>query len=142
GDTAQLPPVGSLHSPALSTDYLKSSFALTLFSYELTDVMRQEKSSGILYNATQLRQLVRNSISEFPQFHTRGFKDIYRMNGDRLSEGLEYAYNKFGIENTLMVCRSNKSANNYNQQIRNRILYREEELTGGDYVMVVRNNYY
>jgi len=142
GDTAQLPPVGSLHSPALSIDYLKNSFALTLFTYELTDVMRQEKSSGILYNATQLRQLVRNSKAEFPKFHTRGFKDIYQMNGGRLSEGLEYAYNKFGIENTLMVCRSNKSANNYNQQIRNRILYREEELTGGDYVMVVRNNYF
>ncbi len=77
-----------------------------------------------------------------PKFKTKNFKDIFRMTGVKLVEGLEYAYGKFDIENTLVVCRSNKSANVYNQQIRSRLLYRDEELTGGDQVMVVRNNYF
>lgn len=142
GDTAQLPPVGSEDSPALDNKLLKDVFALTLFGYELTDVVRQEKASGILNNATRIRELVRSDEAGFPKFTVRGFSDIYRMTGEKLTEGLQYAYDKFGIENTLVVCRSNKSANNYNQQIRNRILYREEELNGGDYIMVVRNNYF
>jgi exodeoxyribonuclease-5 len=142
GDTAQLPPVGSEDSPALDNGLLKDVFALTLFGYELTDVVRQEKASGILNNATRIRELVRSDEAVFPKFTVKGFSDIYRMNGEKLTEGLQYAYDKFGIENTLVVCRSNKSANNYNQQIRNRILYREEELNGGDYIMVVRNNYF
>jgi exodeoxyribonuclease-5 len=142
GDTAQLPPVGSDTSPALNIEHLKSYFALNVFTYELSDVVRQEKESGILYNATQIRELVRKEKPSFPQLLVKGFKDIYRMNGERLSEGLQYAYDKYGIESTLVICRSNKSANNYNQQIRNRILYREEELTGGDHIMIVRNNYH
>jgi len=142
GDTAQLPPVGSEESPALDARLLKDYFALNVFPYELTDVVRQEKQSGILYNATNIRELIRNKKEEFPQLHVSGFRDIYSMTGERLPEGLQYAYDKYGIENSLVICRSNKSANNYNQQIRNRILYREEELTGGDYLMVVRNNYY
>ena len=142
GDTAQLPPVGSDHSPALDNELLKEVFDLTLFGYEITDVVRQEKKSGILNNATCIRELIRTNTIGFPKFTVKGFADIFRMNGERLTEGLYYAYDKFGIENTLVVCRSNKSANNYNQQIRNRILYREEELNGGDYIMVVRNNYF
>ncbi len=142
GDTAQLPPVGSVESPALNAKFLTATFGLTVAEVEMTDVVRQEKTSGILLNATNIRELIRAEVPEFPKIISKGFKDIYRMTGERLPEGLEYAYNKHGIENTLVICRSNKSANTYNQQIRNRILYREEELTGGDYIMVVRNNYY
>lgn len=143
GDTAQLPPVGSLESPALNPEYLRQNYNLEITTVELKEVVRQEKKSGILSNATLLRKLI---ISEtdvvLPKFATKSFKDVYRMTGARLVEGLEYAYSKFGIENTLVVCRSNKSANVYNQQIRGRLLYREEELTGGDQIMVVRNNYF
>jgi exodeoxyribonuclease V len=142
GDTAQLPPVGSPNSPALSTQHLKDNFYLNLYSYELTDVVRQQKESGILHNATSIRELIRRGEEVFPKLDVKGFRDIYSMTGEKLPEGLHYAYDKYGIENSLVICRSNKNANNFNQQIRNRILYREEELTGGDYLMVVRNNYY
>lgn len=142
GDTAQLPPVGSAISPALNEQFVSDQFRLKVFTYELTDVVRQEKESGILFNATQLRELVRKGEEVFPKFKIRGYKDIFRMTGERLVEGLNYAYDKYGMENTIVICRSNKNANAYNQNIRNRILYREEELTGGDHIMVVRNNYY
>jgi len=147
GDTAQLPPVGLIESPALSPKVLNTLFNLKIFSTELTEVVRQEKTSGILYNATAIRNLILNNSTEqekypYPQFLVRPFKDIYRMTGERLIEGLDYAYSKYGMENTLVICRSNKNANLYNLNIRNRILYREEELTGGDYIMVVRNNYF
>ncbi|HXH99622.1 MAG TPA: AAA family ATPase [Sphingobacteriaceae bacterium] len=142
GDTAQLPPVGSDHSPALNIKVLKQLFALEFYSYELTDVVRQQKESGILYNATQTRELIRTEVNSFPALTVKSFPDVFRMSGERLVEGLSYAYDKFGIENTLVICRSNKNANIYNQNIRNRILYREEELTGGDYIMIVRNNYF
>lgn len=147
GDTAQLPPVGSLDSPALNKQYIESAFGLQTVAVELKEVVRQEKKSGILANATMLRKLVsadrkgQEKIA-LPKFITKGYKDIFRMNGLKLVEGLEYAYNKFGIENSLVVCRSNKSANIYNQQIRSRLLYRDEELTGGDQIMVVKNNYF
>jgi exodeoxyribonuclease V len=142
GDTAQLPPVGSDYSPALDTKLLQEVFTRSIFTYELTDVVRQEKQSGILANATHIRDLIRIQKEEFPQLRVKGFKDIYSMTGEKLSEGLEYAYSKYGMENTLVVCRSNKNANAYNLQIRNRILFREEELSGGYYMMVVRNNYF
>lgn len=142
GDTAQLPPVGSEHSAALDVAVLQEKFGLDVYTYELTDVVRQEKQSGILTNATSLRQLIRSKTGGYPQFVIKGFHDVYRMPGQKLEEGLNYAYDKYGMENTLVICRSNKNANAYNQNIRNRILYRDEELTGGDYIMVVRNNYY
>lgn len=142
GDTAQLPPVGSELSPALNKEILSSDFMLKVLSYELTDVVRQEKESGILYNATQLRELIRKGKQTFPKFSVRAYRDIFRMTGERLVEGLNYAYDKYGMENTIVICRSNKNANAYNQNIRNRILYREEEITGGDHIMVVRNNYF
>ena len=142
GDTAQLPPVGSEKSPALDPKILGDNFGLRLFSYELTDVVRQEKESGILHNATELRELIRKNKNKFPQFNLKGFKDIFKMTGEKLVEGLSYAYDKYGMENSIVICRSNKSANAYNQNIRNRILYREEEITGGDFIMVVRNNYF
>ncbi len=145
GDIAQLPPVGSIDSPALNEKYLTDNFGLTVTSVELTEVVRQGKKSGILANATMLRKLI-NADEEkeitLPKFKTKGYKDIFSMTGIKLVEGLEYAYQKFGIENSLVVCRSNKSANVYNNQIRSRLLYRDEELTGGDQIMVVRNNYF
>ena len=142
GDTAQLPPVGSADSPALDAKILKDKFGLDVHTFELTDVVRQEKDSGILLNVTRIRELIRKGKNDIPRIITKGFKDVYRINGDRLDEGLNYAYNKFGIDRTLVICRSNKNANMYNQQIRGRILYREEEITGDDHLMVVRNNYF
>lgn len=142
GDTAQLPPVGSETSPALEKKLLNAQFGLEVYSYELTDVVRQEKESGILFNATEIRELIRKAKQVFPKIKTRGYKDIFRMTGERLVEGLNYAYDKYGIDNTIVICRSNKNANAYNQNIRNRILFREEEITGGDHIMIVRNNYY
>jgi ATP-dependent exoDNAse (exonuclease V) alpha subunit len=142
GDTAQLPPVGSDDSPALNQALIKASFGLSVFSYELTDVLRQQKDSGILFNATRIREIIRQEMEIIPQIATKGYKDVFRMTGQKLEEGLEYAYNKYGNENTLVICRSNKNANLYNQQIRARLLWREEELTGGDQIMVVKNNYF
>jgi len=121
---------------------MKSTFALDLFTYELTDVLRQQRDSGILLNVTGIRDIIRTGQVETPKMITKGYKDIFRMTGERLQEGLEYSYKKYGDDNTLIICRSNKNANLYNQHIRNRILYREEELTGGDQVMIVRNNYF
>jgi len=142
GDTAQLPPVGSDNSPALDKHYMHQEYGLEIYNYELTHVLRQQKESGILFNVTGIREIIRDGKELVPKIATKGFPDIYRMTGDRLEEGLNYAYSKYGYENTLVICRSNKNANMYNQQIRNRILYREEELTGGDQIMVVRNNYF
>ncbi len=142
GDTAQLPPVGSDESPALDEKLMSASFGLKIFSYELTDVLRQQKDSGILFNVTKVRDMIRRGEEAMPKITTKGYKDVYRMTGERLEEGLEYAYNKHGHENTLIICRSNKNANLYNRQIRARLLWREEELTGGDQVMVVKNNYF
>ncbi len=142
GDTAQLPPVGADNSPALDLGLMKKTFAVDIFSFELTDVLRQEKSSGILHNVTAMRDIIRQGKVATPHIITKGYTDVYRMTGERLEEGLNYAYNKYGYDGTLIVCRSNKNANLYNQQIRGRILLREEELTGGDQVMVVRNNYF
>lgn len=142
GDTAQLPPVGADNSPALDIPLMKKTFAVDVFNYELTDVLRQEKDSGILMNVTAMRNIIRQEKVSTPRIVTKGFKDVFRMTGERLEEGLNYAYNKYGHDGTLIVCRSNKNANLYNQQIRGRILLREEEITGGDQVMVVRNNYF
>lgn len=142
GDTAQLPPVGSDDSPALNAKLMKTKFGLNVFHFELTDVLRQQKESGILFNVTKVRETIRRNKGHMPQITTKGYTDMYRMGGDMLEEGLNYAYNKYGHDNTLIICRSNKNANAYNRQIRGRILYREEELTGGDQVMVVKNNYF
>ncbi len=142
GDTAQLPPVGTDQSPALEAAFLERNFGLIIFGYELTDVVRQEKESGILFNATALRELIRRNKADFPKFRIKGYRDIFKMTGERLVEGLSYAYDKYGMENAVVICRSNKNANAYNQNIRNRILFREEEITGGDFIMVVRNNYF
>lgn len=142
GDTAQLPPIGTLHSPALSVEFLQNNFFLTVYDAELTEVVRQQQLSGILENATQIRELITTQKIDFPKIITKSFKDVYRINGDKILEGLHYAYQKFGIENTLVICRSNKNANLYNQHIRNQVLMRDDELTGGDLLMIVKNNYF
>ena len=142
GDTAQLPPVGSEYSPALDAKLMKDQFGLTIFSYELTEVLRQQKDSGILWNVTAIRNIIRTGESMIPSIVTKGYKDVFRMTSEKLEEGLNYAYNKYSDESTLIICRSNKNANLYNRQIRGRILFRDEELTGGDQVMIVKNNYF
>jgi len=142
GDTAQLPPIGSIESPALSPTYLENNYHLTVYHTELTEVVRQQQLSGILENATTIRQQISASDLAFPQLKTINYKDVYRITGEKIIEGLTYAYNKYGEENSLVICRSNKNANLYNQHIRNQVLGREDEITGGDLIMVVKNNYF
>ena len=141
GDTAQLPPVGEQLSPALTESYLRSMF-LNVTRVELTQVMRQLDNSGILYNATTLRQsIAAEDTYSLPQIKLDGFEDIQNVQGDELIEAIESSYNKAGMDETIILCRSNKRANVYNEGIRRRILYREEELSRGDMLMIVKNNY-
>ena len=142
GDTAQLPPVGEMQSPALTESYLRSMF-LNITSVDLKQVMRQLDDSGILYNATTLRQRIEDEdVYELPNIKLKGFTDIYNVQGEELIEAIESCYNKAGTDETIILCRSNKRANVYNEGIRRRILYREEELCRGDMLMIVKNNYY
>ena len=142
GDTAQLPPVGEVESPALTTSYLRSMF-LDVTAVELKQVMRQLNDSGILYNATMLRQRIQEEDTyDPPQITFKGFCDISNVQGEELIEAIETSYNKAGMDETIILCRSNKRANVYNEGIRRRILYREEELSRGDMLMIVKNNYY
>lgn len=141
GDTAQLPPVHQSESPALEAAYLEHNYLLQVMKCELRDVMRQDLNSGILFNATQLRHEMGHEEYHI-RLRTAGFNDTFRMTGDKLEDGLRYAYDKFGVENTVVVCRSNKAAVQYNHYIRRAIQFREEELEAGDFLMVVRNNYY
>ncbi|TAF45672.1 MAG: ATP-dependent endonuclease [Sphingobacteriales bacterium] len=142
GDTAQLPPIGTNESPALSPTYLENNYHLTVYHTELTEVVRQQQLSGILENATTIRQQISTQVVAFPQLKTRNFKDVFSITGEKIIDGLSYAYRKYGEENSLVICRSNKNANLYNQHIRNQVLGREDELTGGDWVMIVKNNYF
>lgn len=146
GDTAQLPPVGSMESPALSVEYLQSISDLKIFDYELTEVVRQESQSGILHNATQIRDRISFMEDfdevEMPLFDLGSHKDVVRLNGEDLEDTLNSEYSNFSQEDVVFVTRSNKRANQFNQEIRNRILYREEEINAGDYLMVVKNNYF
>ncbi len=141
GDTAQLPPVNQAMSPSLEASYLKHNFKCHVHELELKQVMRQAEASGILMNATNLRNQLGKEKLEI-QLTTRGWRDMYKMTGEKLEDGLRYAYDKFGVENTIVICRSNKSANLYNQHIRRRIFFAEDEIGVGDYLMVVRNNYF
>lgn len=142
GDTAQLPPVGLNVSPALDTEFLKTSYYFAIDAFELTEVVRQNEKSGILSNATIIRNQIKNDDDNKPQFDLADFKDIIRLGGDELEDALNDAYNKYGAEDTMIICRSNKRANIFNQQIRARIRWQENELSTGDYMMVVRNNYF
>lgn len=140
GDEAQLPPVGMTKSPALDVEHLKSRYYVEITEHRLTEVMRQEEGSGILTNATDLRQQL---LAETPDIKliTRGFRDFYKMTGEKLEDGIRYAYDKYGRENTIIITRSNKTAVLYNQYIRGKIDYAENELDAGDMLMVVKNNY-
>jgi exodeoxyribonuclease-5 len=141
GDTAQLPPVGTLESPALERDYLQGNFRANVQAIELTEVMRQDIDSGILFNATKLRnELAQNDFKI--SLATSRYTDVFKMTGEKLEDGLRYAYDKFGVENTAIICRSNKNAVQYNQYIRRAIQYREDEIEAGDILMIVRNNYH
>ena len=141
GDTAQLPPVKLDLSPALDKSNLESQFGLDVYSLELDEVMRQHESSGILNSATKIRQASSENLYNKFQFDL-DFKDLIRLSdGYDIQDAIYNAYDS-GIENTVFIVRSNKRANQYNQQIRNSILGYENEITTGDYIMVVKNNYF
>ena len=142
GDTAQLPPVGEEQSPALSAMML-ADYGLEVMEANLTQVVRQAESSGILWNATALRKLlVQDECYSLPKIRITGFPDVKVVPGNELMEALEACYDNDGLEETIVVCRSNKRANIYNNGIRSRILWREDELNNGDLLMIAKNNYY
>lgn len=147
GDSAQLPPVGEYESPALLPKELEA-YDLKVTQFVLKTVMRQSYSSGILYNATILRDMLPESedfqidaISQF-KFRLSGFTDVVRIGGEELIETISECYGRDGIDETIILCRSNKRANIYNNGIRNTILDREDELNRGEHLMIVKNNYY
>lgn len=142
GDTAQLPPVGEEESPALSKTMLEG-YGMVVTELQLTQVVRQLEESGILWNATMLRSLIQNDeVFEFPKLKGKTFPDIKALPGNELIEALEQSYRNYGTDGTIVVTRSNKRANIYNNGIRARILDHEEELSSGDLIMVAKNNYY
>ncbi|MCX6230176.1 MAG: AAA family ATPase [Bacteroidetes bacterium] len=142
GDTAQLPPVGSDLSPALDRDFLKGAFRLQITEHELTMVVRQAQESGILTNATHLREKIKAESFDVPFFNIQGFEDVRCIGGAELEDCLNSCYSNEERDNVVVICRSNKRANVFNQEIRNRILFQEDEISAGDYMMVLRNNYY
>lgn len=143
GDTAQLPPVNSDLSPALDAQMLAQNYFKDVQHIELDEVMRQQINSGILYNATEMRELLKSAFVDTFKFRLKGFKDIIRLtDGYDIQDAINQAYSNYSIEDTAFIVRSNKRANAYNQQIRTRILDRESELSAGDYLMVVKNNYF
>ena len=142
GDTAQLPPVGEEHSPALFADVLKG-YGLEVLEADLTQVVRQERQSGILWNATRLRQLIaEESGYSLPKIRITGFADIKVLPGNELIDELSSCYDCDGPDETIVICRSNKRANIYNNGIRAQVLWREDELNTGDLLMVAKNNYF
>jgi exodeoxyribonuclease-5 len=138
GDSAQLPPVGFSLSPALDIDRLKCYG--NCMEMELKEVVRQTNESGILFNATEIRKQIEANDVRFPKFRI-DFPDISYITGTDLIESLSDAYGKYGKEETIVICRSNKKANKYNEGIRNRVLFMEDEIASGDRIMVVKNNY-
>ena len=142
GDKAQLPPVGEEESPALHAAMLEG-YGLKVYECDLNEVLRQSEESGILYNATMIRQMItHDDITQLPKIHFAGYSDIKQMPGAELIESLAYSYHHVGLDDTIVVTRSNKRANIFNQGIRNMVLDREEELSQGDILMIVKNNYY
>ena len=137
GDQAQLPPVGEEWSPALMSEVLRG-YGLHVHECDLKEVLRQSQESGILYNATRIRE----GDIVLPKIRFAGFDDIRIVPGDELIESLASSYSRVGLDDTMVITRSNKRANIYNQGIRNMVLGREDELTTGDQLMIVKNNYY
>jgi len=143
GDTAQLPPVGNDESPALDINYLESQFPLTIATYELTEVKRQALQSGILSNATHLRELLIEDKMEYPlPLFDLHFDDTERIDPEIFEEMLYKAFDAEHSNDSVIVCKSNKRANLFNQAIRNRILNIEGEIATGDKLMIVKNNYF
>lgn len=141
GDTAQLPPVGQAESPALCSSFM-TGYGFPVDEYVLTDVVRQANESGILYNATSLRLMLMQGLEgEFPKVDM-DFPDIRKVSGEDLIEEISSAYGRDGMDESIIISRSNKRTNIFNEGIRNRILYREEDFSSGDWVMVVKNNYF
>lgn len=142
GDNAQLPPVGTDQSPALDLDVLQRSYHLDAGTFELREVVRQSLESGILTNATFLRDQIDAEKPVLPFFKLQGFTDIKQIDGSMFEDALNSCYSRFGYENTAIITRSNKRANLFNNEVRARILFRETELSAGDIIMVTRNNYF
>lgn len=143
GDTAQLPPVNLAISPALMADTLELNYNKQVYQIELDEVMRQEEGSGVLHNATLIRELINDFYDSGFKFQLKGFKDIVRLvDGYDIQDAINTAYSNYGVEDTAFIVRSNKRANLYNQQIRTQILFKESELSVGDFLMVVKNNYF
>ena len=143
GDTAQLPPVKLDLSPALNESNLELNYDKEVLRLELDEVVRQGEDSGILFNATHLREAISNSFFDSFEFNLNGFKDIVRLSdGYEIMDAINDAYSNLGNEETALIVRSNKRANLYNEQIRSRILFNENELTAGDFLMIVKNNYF
>ena len=141
GDTAQLPPVHLDVSPALDEENLYKKYQKQIISKELKEVVRQEKNSLVLENATQLRRLIEVNNNSLPKIKLNN--DVIRISsGEDLQENIEAAYAQSGVENTTIICRSNKRANQYNNRIRSEILWQEDIISSGDILMVVRNNYF
>lgn len=143
GDTAQLPPVNMTVSPALDIDGLSLHYQKNVHHIEFDEVMRQSEDSGILYNATILRDLLNSHFIDTFKFNLKGFKDIVRLQDSYdIQDAIHGAYDNYGLEDTVFIVRSNKRANQYNQKIRASILSKENEISTGDYLMVVKNNYF
>jgi len=141
GDVAQLPPVGSVLSPALDEDVLRST-GFGIQTCELRQVIRQSKGSGVLMNATSVRQQITDGDLSIPSIDVSNFKDIERLPGADLLDRLSESYDRCGTDGAIVVVNSNNLANKYNQGIRNSIFSREEEISSGDMIMVVKNNYF
>lgn len=142
GDTAQLPPVQQEFSPALDEKTIESFFFETV-TCTLTEIVRQSEKSGVLVNATMLRNaLQEGNTADFPKFNIHTFNDVKRITGTELIDEISSAYHRDGIEETIVISRSNKRVNAYNMGIRNTVLYREEELSPGDLLMITKNNYH
>lgn len=141
GDDAQLPPVFSEESPALELSYLRSAFSLNADSYQLTEVVRQTQDSGILYNATTLRAKIEEEDFSLPIFTQLDFPDFHRLSSIDLEDKINDLYSHREPEETVIITRSNKRANIFNQEIRNRVFFRDNEIASGDFLMIVKNNY-
>lgn len=141
GDPAQLPPVGSTLSLALNEEILQYAYNLPVQSFQLKEVSRQREGSGILENATSLRNKLEASANSF-HFRTNGFQDIFRLPAGKLEEGIRYGYEKFGSGNTLLICPTNQDALYLNKLIRHNILHRTKTVETGDLLIISRNNYH
>ena len=140
GDTAQLPPVGQTKSKALSEEHLRDRYNLMVSAIELNQVMRQALDSAILKNANSIRlEIVKSNPRARFSLDQKG---LYKMGADRLEDGLRYAYDKYGVGESIVICRSNRNAVDYNRHIRHSLFFYQEELEAGDQLMIVRNNYY